>query len=427
MLLNRSPYLALILALCALMVGLTACGQPAALTPAPVRTATPDIPAAPTATLVAPSATLPALPSATPTLAPTATLPAPTATQPAPTATQPAPTTPPLGIAFKGLLVYHRAQETMTGYDFTGAALKQQYKVPGAGWIGEMTSQWIDGTLFYLKANEKAIYQVTTAGAAIKLAFIPAKDNLRFVISANGKKIVWSFTQPTTPNPSSELWTANLDGSAAKKIAQLDATTNTKMLSLKPYRWLADGRLVYVSEPTGIGGYILFSGFSGIHIFDFNANRATDLTPAMGAGGLCLEEISADLSTLLSTCTAGDHSTLAYINLATQKSLAITRQADQNQVGSPLFSSSGNWLAYAYARGDGDDEVGHVAVVQNGSTTPKILGSVTKGTFSVKAWFNETQFIVQRYDGETASVWLFSRDSGRPVKLADGEFIALMR
>ncbi len=96
-------------------------------------------------------------------------------------------------------------------------------------------------------------------------------------------------------------------------------------------------------------------------------------------------------------------------------------------MGSPAWSPSGAWMAYAYARGDPDNEQGSVALVASGSSTPKILATLPKGYFNVAAWINENQFIVQRYESTLSSIWLFNRDGAPPVKLSDGDVISLVQ
>ena len=83
-------------------------------------------------------------------------------------------------------------------------------------------------------------------------------------------------------------------------------------------------------------------------------------------------------------------------------------------------------MAYAFARGDGSDELGTVAVVPDGGTSPKILGTVSKGFYNVKAWISQDQFVAQRFEGALNSIWIFDRESGDPQKLADGVFIGLI-
>jgi tricorn protease-like protein len=288
------------------------------------------------------------------------------------------------------------------------------------------TVQYANNSVYYLKYKDKAIYQIAANGAAKKLTFIPAKDSLHFLISIDGKKIAWSFINQTTGNPASELWLANIDGSGAKKIAQIDAASNSKWLTFEPYRWLPDGRLLYVEEPTGIGGYILFSGFAGIRVFDPATNVSNTLTPGVGSGNLCLSEISPDLKVVVSACATNNHSVLSFVTIANKNVVSIAEQADQKQAGSAFYSPGGSWLAYAFAIANPDAEQGKVAVVQANGTTPKILDTVKNGYFNVVGWVSEQQFVVQRYEGDKPSLWLFNRDGSAPIKLADGSFAAFI-
>lgn len=415
----RSParYLQIICILLTLAALLAACNLPNDTPNQPI-TATPM----PAATSTNPPAIKPTQPPV-PTLAPP--IPTRTITIPPmpPTATVPPTKVPTPKPIYKGFIAYDRAQEMVQGYDFNGAPLNIKIKTSGANWI---QGQWANNSIYYYKTADKAILQLVSGGAAQKLSFIPAKNSLHFAISPDGKKIAWSFEVTSTGNPASELWIANIDGAGAKKIAQIDAAANAKWMVLQPYRWLADGRLLYVDSPTGIGGYILFFGFSGIHLYDPASGKQTNLTPGVGTGTLCLKEISPDLKTVLSACAVSGSQALSYINLTNNQVSSIAVQPEQSQVGSPAYSPSGDWLAYAFARGDGDNELGKVAVLQSNTTTPKIVGSISKGYFNVETWINESQFLVQRYEGEFSSVWLFHRDGSAPVKLADGVFVSVI-
>jgi len=393
-----------------------ACSLPAFAPTSPAITMRPTQ-ISPTPELATPSPII-ATPTVAPTLTPT------TISIPSMTPTLPSPTPRAL---YKGFVVYDRQHETITGYDLTGNPLNINIKVPGAEWIGVNEGQWINDSFYYVKKDEGAIFQIDSSGASQKLSFIPANDALTFVISPNGKRIAWSEDDYAGTNPSSELWMANIDGTNAKSITRYDSVNNTKWQVLRPYRWLPDGRLLYIDSPTGIGGYILFNGFAGIHVFDPTNNKLTNLTPGIGAGGLCLSEISPDLKVVLSSCAVSQAGTLSYITLASNSVVSISRQAEQNQVGSPVWSPSGETIAYAYARGDGSDELGSVAVVANGGTSPKILGSVSKGYYNVKAWISQDLFLAQRYENEFNSIWVFDRNGGSPQKLADGVFINLIQ
>ena len=415
---HRRKIVAVIGLLLVFIFGLqAACSFPAF---APAATATPTF----TLSSTPPS---PVLPSRSPIPATNTTAPTPTPTLitiPTHTPTVPSPTPTAL---YRGIIAYDRQQKTITGYDLSGNPLNIKIKLAGADWIGVNEGQWANDSFYYVKKDDKAILQVAKNGAAQKLSFIPAGDALTFVISPDGQRIAWSVDSFTDTNPSSELWVANIDGANAKNISRTEAANNPKWLVLRPYRWLPDGRLLYIDSPTGIGGYILFNGFAGMHIFDPANNKLTNLTPGIGAGQLCLSEISPDLKFLTSTCATNQPATLSYIKLADNSVVSITRQAEQNQVGSPVWSPAGDTIAFAYARGDGSNELGKIAVVADGGTSPKILGIVANGYYNVKVWINQNQFLAQRYEGEFNSIWIFNRNGGDPQKLADGVFISLIQ
>jgi hypothetical protein len=415
---NRQKSITAIAILLVIIFGLQAActlpafAPPAAASPTRLPASKSPTPIRPSPTMLPPTATT--IPTETPTLISIPTL----------TPTIPSPTPKPL---FRGFIVYDRQLETVTGYDLAGNPLNIKINLDSSEWIGFNQGQWANDSFYFVKQDEKAIYQITTNGAAQKLSFIPVSDGLTFAISPDGKRIAWSQDSYSGTNPASELWMSNIDGSNAINITRIDSVNNSKWQVLRPYRWLPDGRLLYIDEPTGIGGYILFYGFAGIHVFDPSNNKLTNLTPGIGAGGLCLSAISPDLKFVTSSCATSQAAALSYIELDNNQVVSISRQAEQNQVGSPVWSPGGDTIAYAYARGDGSDELGTVAVVANGGTSPKILGSVAKGYYNVKAWIDQNHFLAQRFEGEFYSVWVFNRDGGNPLKLADGVFISLIQ
>jgi Tol biopolymer transport system component len=413
---RQKPAVVIVLLLVFLFGIQAACSLPA-FAPTTAATSVPATRISPSPDLPRPSP-IPATATITPTPTPTIiSIPSQTPTIPSPT---------PRAL-YKGFIAYDRQLKTITGYDLAGNPLDIKIQLNNVAWIGENEGQWVNDSFYYVKQDEKAIVQITRNGTEHKLSFIPANEALTFVISPDGKRIAWSEDDYTGTSPSSELWMANIGGTNAKSITRIEAANNPNWQVLRPYRWLPDGRLLYVDSPTGIGGYILFNGFAGIHIFDPSNNKLTNLTPGIGAGGLCLSEISPDLKFVTSACAVGQPGTLSYIELATNSIVSISRQAEQNQVGSPLWSPSGEYMAFAYARGDGSDELGTVAVVTNGGTSPKILGSVSKGYYNVKAWISQDFFLAQRFESEFNSIWVFNREGGNPQKLADGVFISLIQ
>lgn len=358
------------------------------------------------------------------------TKPIPPTSTPLPPTAGPTPSlTPTPQALYTGFIAYDQKQETITGYDFSGAAKNIKIKISGAEYLSLNEAQWANDSIYYVHKKNKAVYQIANNGAAQKIDFIPSKNDLHFLVSPDGKKIVWSFDTITGTAPSAELWLANIDGSNLKKIAQVDAATNSKWLVVQPYRWLADGRLLYMDAPTGIGGYILFYGFAGLHAYDPTSGKTTNLTPTVGAGGVCLREISPDLKTVLSTCAASSQSILSYVRLADNQALGIVRQNDQNQAGSPAYSPSGAWLAYAYARGEVGNETGKIALVASGATSPKVIDTVAKGYFNVFGWISENQFLVERFEDSLSatSIWLYSREPGPGVKLAAGKLVGFIK
>ncbi len=363
------------------------------------------------------------LPVVTKTAAPppTATL---LPTQPADT-----PTTPPAA-SVRGIAVFNRQQGAVHGYDLATKSELFNYPVSGNDYFTPGQVQMVGETLFYFSMQDQSVNQVNKNIAA-RLNFLPKDTSLGFAVSGDGKRIAWGTMVQGQKNPGSELWVAGIDGSGAKKVASIDPATNSKWLTLRPFAWLDDGRLLFIYAPTGIGGYILFNSFAGISVYDPSAASApvkTLLSPdAPGSGILCVSGISPDLKIAVTTCGSQTQGQVVLRDLSSDKLTAIPMLPDQGQAGSPFYSPAGDWLAYAVARGKQDDEAGKAAVVPAAGGDPQVIASFSGGYVQVAGWIDEDHLLLQTYQNDQASLWEVRRDGSALARLADGIFINLIQ
>ncbi len=363
--------------------------------------------------------------------------PTPTATQ-APTVTsttlptqQPSATpTTPSAVSIHGYAVFDRQQGAVRGYDLATKAELFSYPVPGSNYFTPGQVQVVGETLYYFSMQDQTVNQVNKNISA-KLNFLPKDTALGFAVSADGKQIAWGTLIQGQKNPGSELWVASIDGSNAKKVASIDPAANTKWLTLRPFTWLDDGRLLFIYAPTGIGGYILFNSFAGISVYDPSVASEpvkTLLAPdAPGSGILCVNGVSPDLKIAVTTCGSQTQGQVVLRDLASDKLTAIPMLPDQGQAGSPFYSPSGDWLAYAVARGKQDDEAGKAAVVPAAGGDPQVIASFSGGYVQVAGWVDEDRLLLQTYQNDLASLWEVRRDGSALAKLADGIFIGLVQ
>ena len=367
-------------------------------------------------------------PTAAPTTPPTQP---PTAVPTTPPTQQPttAPTTAPEA-GIRGYAVYDRLKSEVRGYALGTNAEMFTYKVSTSTYLGTGQVQMVGDTLFYFSVKDQTVTQVNK-NVSTTLNFLPKNVSLGFAVSQDGKQIAWGVDTQGQTNPGSELWIANVDGSNAKKIASIDPAANSKWQVLRPLRFLNDGRLLFTYSPTGIGGYILFDGFAGISVYDpAGGNNAITPLVAPDAGGpanMCVNNVSPDLKTAVMNCSAQTRGQIILHDLASDKLTPIPLLLEQAQAGSPVYSPSGEWLAYAAARGQMDNEAGKAAVIPAAGGQPQVIASFNNGYVRVVAWVDEDRLLLQSVQNDQGILWIINRDSSNLVKLADGFFAGTIK
>ncbi len=359
----------------------------------------------------------------TATSAPSATLtPVPTLTQAAATITK-----PPIILQkklYSGVMVYDRKTTGVQAYAFDGKPLGFKSTLPGADWLGATQVQAFENTVYYFSNKDRQVMRRDAQGLQ-PLAFIPKSDSTHFLISADHKRIAWTIDSWAGNAPGSELWVADINGANAKKILWKEPKNNPKFLVFHPLRWLPDGHLLYVEEPTGIGGYILFYGFAEIWIINPATGQFGDYSPPTGKDGLCLKQLSPDTNTTISTCGAGPSQLVLY-DLVAQKPTQVALVPDQGQAGSVFYSPNGQSIAYAVARGDPDKEVGKLVVMPSSGAPIKIIHEVSGGYINVLGWLDNEQILFIRYLSDKDTIFVVNKDGSGLVKVADGMFAGLI-
>jgi len=343
-----------------------------------------------------------------------------------PTATL-APTKPAVA-PFRGFAVFDKSKGAVIGYDPTGKTVLYKYITPGISMMGFGDSQVVGDTLFYWSQNDQTIIEVTKS-AALKLTFIPKKDVIGFAVSPDGKKIAWAVENYKSQNPASDLWVAGIDGKNAKIVTSIDPKDNNKWMVLRPYQWLADGRLLYVQSPTGIGGYILFGGYGGFAIYDpaNSAKPITTLVDPVSVGGMCVHGISPDLKKVIVSCGTKETGQLGFKEISTGNLINIPMLPEQGAAGSPTYSPSGKWIAYASARHEPDNEAGKIALLPAAGGDPKVLASFANGFADVNSWIDEDHILLSTYQGDQPQIWVINRDGSGLATLVNGYFIGLIK
>lgn len=200
-----------------------------------------------------------------------------------------------------------------------------------------------------------------------------------------------------------------------------------------PVRWAADGqRLYYSEEPTGLGGYILFGGFSTLYVYDPTNNSSTVVIPeSVFNSMICLDDLSPDERYMANHCVPDVGIGLLDIQNAVQEiTIAPPAEvADQvGAVGSARFSPDGTRLAFGLARNNPDDEQGWVAVADDFSGSSRLIAtSPAADYFQVVGWLDDSTVILQSWGntGSPAMIWLAPLDGSGAVQVGEGRFIGV--
>ncbi len=340
---------------------------------------------------------------------------------PTPTETTPIFTPTPAGL-YRGFIVLRAGR--FTGLDFNGNPLGFEADLSGIEGVGAYnTSVFRDG-LAYSRFEDGTVTVITATGRRT-LDFIRSEHPISARISPDGTQVAWSYQFWDESTPSSEIWIANLDGSNARKIDEISAEENReRWLILHPHRWLPDGRLLYATQPTGIGGYILYGDWNGMRLYDPSDGSITVLVSDDEWLGLSLSSVSNDLS-----MAAISGNGIRVRRLGSSVEVLLPPTAGLTTCGDGEFSPSDEWLAYACGRNNPEDEAGQVLLAPvDGSLAPQVLFNDPANAPHVMGWIDENTLVIQtfsrfEYAGE---IWRVQRDGTRLTRLTEGIFIGFV-
>ncbi|TFG95690.1 MAG: hypothetical protein E4H13_13080, partial [Calditrichales bacterium] len=169
---------------------------------------------------------------------------------------------------YRGFMVHSNGH--FISYDFNGFPLGFDAVTMASNWIGDNeVSVFIDQVYYAEFGENSGVFRVTQQGSQ-QINFINADVNpVSISVSPDGFKIAWSTTEWINNVPQSDLYMANIDGSAERLITQISTADNSEFWRIyHPYGWTSDGELIYATGLTGIGGYLLFWGYNGMFVYD---------------------------------------------------------------------------------------------------------------------------------------------------------------
>ncbi len=333
---------------------------------------------------------------------------------------QPDPSSPDLYQGF-----YALQDGSFQAYDFNGNALGVDFPAGSSNWYGDNEINAFTDEIFYAEfSSNPGAFRVNAQGTQ-KLEFINAQDPVYIAISPDRQKIAWSTSSWGEGNLKTEIFYANLDGSNQQLIDFITASEQVDLnLNFFPVRWTEDGRLIYATGMTGIGGYMLYWGYNGMYIFNPLNNSIRTLVDDQERLGICLSSISDDLTKIAIVCGGEGNVRVRSLDSGTETIFPILE--DQVIAGAARFSPSGEWLAYVIQRADPMQELGKIVVVPvDGSQPPRVVTTVEDGSFDVEGWVSEDHLLVTRSymsSGEI-SVLKLNRDGSEVTQVAEGKFM----
>lgn len=321
--------------------------------------------------------------------------------------------------------IYVLQNNWFSPFDFSGSSLGPGFPAGADNWYGQSEiDPFLDEVYYSEFGTESGVYKVNSSGTT-KINFINSNDLINISISPNRQQIAWSTSSWDTGEVQSQIYYANLDGSNQFLIDFLSGNEQAEFPRIfYPVRWLDDGRLLYATGMTGIGGYMIFWGFNGLFLYNPLDNSIRTLVDDNERLGICLSSISDDLEKIAIVCGGDDSVRVRSLSSGVETSFPIL--ADQVLAGAARFSPSGEWLAYVIQRADPMQELGKVVLVPvDGSLPPRILATVEDGSFVVEGWINEDEIIVSQSSLTTnqINVLKISKDSGVINQVAFGKFL----
>lgn len=222
----------------------------------------------------------------------------------------------------------------------------------------------------------------------------------------------------------SQIHVSSPDGSDARVVLE---EIHTEPRVLRVWRWSADGQQLYFSrEPSGIGGYILFSGLSNLWALNLADGATTELVPDATDRVICLDDLSADGALLSQHCEPG---VIRVRTVASGSSTRIAPPADAPEfgvLGDARLSPDGSRVAFALARRNPDDEQGWVAVSDGLDGGSRLVAtSPAADFFQVKQWLDGQTLLLQSA-GAVPGVWTVRADGSDLRRLADGTVLGVI-
>jgi len=315
-------------------------------------------------------------------------------------------------------------------YSLEGALLGSR-PADGLDFARPNTAQVIGQDIYYVFSDPQAQTSVVRRVGPTEtedLEFTQSSQgaSLAFTVSPEGERIAWSSTAWEGAAPVSQLRIADIRGEGTLLVAETDPKDEiNEWFVLEPVEWLADGDLVFAWQATGIGGYILFHGWSSLYQYSPASDTTDAIAPVQEeVGAPCWTDLSQDGAYAAGAC--GPESEVIELNVASGLETPLPVLPAQGQAGTAAYSPSGGGLAYAIARSDPEDEAGQVVVRSGGGQMPAVVATQAPGYFERLIWIDEQRMAVGTWAEAEARVEVVGLDGSRsPV--GAGRLVGIMR
>lgn len=299
---------------------------------------------------------------------------------------------------------------------YTSPAPDIQYPTPWSMSI-------VHNAVYYRTDESRHIYRTSANG--VEETAIPFENLTDFSVSPDEKRVAWSTLHPRTGV--SEFWTANLDGSDATLVDSLSPSGPVETLYFYLIGWTPDGKLLFDEMPTGLGGYILYMGNVNLFSYDPLSGQTEEIyrdPESESPGRLCVETLREDLNKLVLSCD-GDQRVMTILGLADGSKVNLPKLEGQGVAGSAEYSPSGQWLAYAIAAGDWENENGKVVVVPTDlSQGPLAITAVAGKSYPyVVGWLDEETILFTRNQDSETTLWKIKVDGEDLTQVAEGAWM----
>jgi hypothetical protein len=252
-----------------------------------------------------------------------------------------------------------------------------------------------------ITSEDVAVEQVVhyaNDGAITLLSYIDVTELFGFLASADGSHVSWSRIETTETAEgyevfTSELYSANADGSEVRLLYDESSTAVARIRTAHPLRFTSDGSLIFTIQLVGKGGrWDTYTGrYSNLYRVPVDGGNIASLYEcAADNRGDCIGDISSDSAYFAVTDrNAGEVIIYTLAGSLTTRYLG----PGQEYVGRPNFSSSGDIVFMsADVKDDGSIEQGYISHAKSPyekAALPLFTGTVTY----IWAWVDEEHIL----------------------------------